>query len=181
MSYLLPAQAAAQVASLLVFTLIARWYAVPLLVVRGRAAALTPLLWIHVFRYVALQAFVAQRDGCPISDGGVMAIVLGDVSGAALALAAIVALRLRLRLGIALSWVLVMETAYDTVENISNGSREHLLGQASGVNWLILAFYVPLILVSLALILWQLYARRGESLAADRVPARSSSAIAPAR
>jgi hypothetical protein len=36
---------------------------------------------------------------------------------------------------------------------------------ASGVTWLILAFYVPLVIVGLVLLAWQLYARRGEELA----------------
>jgi hypothetical protein len=35
---------------------------------------------------------------------------------------------------------------------------------ASGVTWLILTFYVPLLWVSLGLIVWQLVARRGEPL-----------------
>jgi hypothetical protein len=33
------------------------------------------------------------------------------------------------------------------------------------VTWLILAFYVPLVIVSLVLLAWQLDARRGEELA----------------
>jgi hypothetical protein len=38
------------------------------------------------------------------------------------------------------------------------------MGAASGVTWLILGFYVPLLVVSLALIIWQLYSRRGEAI-----------------
>jgi hypothetical protein len=60
----------------------------------------------------------------------------------------------------------VIETTYDTVGNIRGGMREHLLGEAGGVTWLILGFYVPLLIVSLALIAWQLVTRRGEALAA---------------
>jgi hypothetical protein len=81
MNALVPAQAAAQVLSLLVFATLARWYVAPWLATRSRAEALAPLLWVHVFRYVALQAFSAQRDGFPISDGGLMEIVAGDLAG----------------------------------------------------------------------------------------------------
>jgi hypothetical protein len=67
-----PAQAGAQLISLFIYAMIARWYVAPWLKSRGRADALIALLWVHVFRYVALQAFSAQRDGFPISDVGVV-------------------------------------------------------------------------------------------------------------
>src|SRR5262244_2343117 len=164
---LMQAQAAAQFVSLIVFGTLARWYAVPWLRNRERASALIPLLWIHVFRYVALQAFSAQRDGFPISDGGLIDIVIGDLAGSAIALATLFALRHRSRLAVPLAWLLVIETAYDTVSNIRGGAQEHLLGAAGGVTWMILAFYVPLVVVSLVLIAWQLVARRGEALAPE--------------
>jgi hypothetical protein len=164
MNYLQPAQAGAQLLSLIVFGTMARWYVAPWLKTLGRADALVPLLWIHVFRYVALQAFSAQRDGFPISDGGLMEIVVGDVAGTILSLATIFALRYRARLAIPLAWLLVAETIFDTVTNIRGGIHENLMGAASGVTWLILGFYVPLLVVSLALIIWQLYSRRGEAI-----------------
>jgi len=167
MSHLIPAQAAAQFLSLFAFATLAGWYVVPRLKTLGRADALTPLVWVHAFRYIALQVFSAQRDGFPISDAGAMEIVIGDVAGAVLALATLFLLRYRFRLAIVLAWLLVIETAYDTVANIHGGMQEHLFGAASGVTWLILAFYVPMILVSLALIAWQLVVRRGEPLATD--------------
>jgi hypothetical protein len=164
MPYLLPAQASAQLLSLIVFGTLATWYVVPWLKARGRADALTALLWVHVFRYLALQAFAAQREGFPISDGGLMEIVVGDLTGMAIAFATIVLLRYQRRVAIPLAWLLVVETTYDTFLNIRGGIHEHLMGEASGVTWLTLGFYVPLILVSLALIIWQLYTRHGEPL-----------------
>jgi hypothetical protein len=70
MNYLMPAQGSTQLLSLIVFGTVAAWYVSPWLKTRGRGDALTALLWIHVFRYLALQAFSAQRDGFPISNGG---------------------------------------------------------------------------------------------------------------
>jgi len=61
MNPLLAAQAAAQLISLFAFATLARWYVAPWLAARPRADALAPLLWVHAFRYVALQAFAAQR------------------------------------------------------------------------------------------------------------------------
>src|SRR4029077_14021542 len=110
MNFLQPAQAGAQLLSLIVFATMAVWYVAPRTKTRGRADALTPLLWPHVFRYIALQALSAQKAGFPISDGGLMEIIVGDVAGAVIAFAAIVALRLRAPLAIALAWLLVAET-----------------------------------------------------------------------
>ncbi|HEX9587343.1 MAG TPA: hypothetical protein VGA15_06310 [Bradyrhizobium sp.] len=168
MNYLTPAQASAQFMSLIVLAAVARWHIIPWLNRRARADALIALLWVHVFRYVALQIFSAQHDGFPISDGGAMEIVVGDVAGAVIAFIAITLLRRRARLGILLAWLLAAETAYDTVANIHGGVQEHLMGAASGVTWMILTFFVPMVVVSGGLMIWQLYARRGEELGSSQ-------------
>jgi hypothetical protein len=168
MNYLMPAQASAQLISLIVLIAIARWYVIAWLNSRPRVDALIALLWVHVFRYVALQVFSAQHNGFPVSDGGAMEIVVGDVAGAVIAFIAIALLRRRVRLAIALVWLLAAETAYDTVTNIHGGVQEHLMGAASGVTWLILVFFVPMVVVSGALMVWQLYSRRNEELGSER-------------
>jgi hypothetical protein len=168
MSYLTPAQAAAQFISLFVFIAAAWWYVIPWLNARPRADALIALLWVHVFRYVALQVFSAQQNGFPISDDGAMEIVVGDVAGAAIAFGAIALLRRSSTLAVPLIWLLVAETAYDTVTNIRGGVREHLMGAASGVTWMILTYFVPMVVVSCVLVVGQLYTRRGERLGSPR-------------
>src|SRR5436190_17958344 len=54
-------------------------------------AAITPLLWIHAFRYVALQLFSAQEFGFAIPDPTRDQIVYGDLIGMGLALATLYA------------------------------------------------------------------------------------------
>jgi hypothetical protein len=163
MNAAIPAQGGAQLISLVLFGLAARWYVLPWLTSLSRSSALTALLWIHAFRYVALQVFSAQTSGFPISDSGARAIIAGDVGGAFMAWCAILLLRRRLALAIPLIWILVAETAYDTVMNVREGTREHLMGAASGVTWMILVFFVPMVVVSTVLLVVQLVARRTES------------------
>jgi hypothetical protein len=177
MNYLMPAQASAQLMSLIVLAAIARWYIVPWLIRNARADALIALLWVHVFRYVALQVFSAQHNGFPISDGGAMEIVVGDVIGAILAFVAIALLRRRARLAIPLSWLLAVETAYDTLTNIHGGVQERLMGAASGVTWMILTFFVPMVVVSSVLLIWQLYSRRNEELGSAQEASSRTSAL----
>jgi hypothetical protein len=164
MNHLVPAQAGAQLITLLIFIALARWYVAPWLGTLKRAEALIALLWVHVFRYVALQVFVAQRDGFPISTGGAMEIVIGDLGGAIIAFTAIVLLRQRAFAGVVLCWILFTETVVDTFLNIRGGIEEHLMGAASGVTWMILVFFVPAVVVSVGLLAWQLVSRRQEAL-----------------
>src|SRR5262249_37807693 len=86
------------------------------------------------------------------------------VGGMVLAMVALVALHRRARGAVPLVWLLVAETAIDTVANVTGGIRERLFGAANGVTWLVVSFYVPLLMVSLGLIVWQLYSRRGDPL-----------------
>jgi len=180
MNHLVPAQAGAQIVTLALFITLARWYVMPWLAVRPRSEALMALLWVSVFRYVALQIFVAQRDGFPISIGGAIEIVIGDVAGAIIAFAAIVLLRQKAFAGLVLCWLLVAETAIDTFLDIRGGIEEHLMGAAGGITWMILVFFVPAVIVSVSLLAWQLVTRRheplveglsqgGSSLATDRL------------
>jgi hypothetical protein len=136
------------------------WYVVPWLKVTDWATGLTALLWIHAFRYVALQIFSAQQFGLAVSDTVRNQIAYGDVIAALLAVSAIIALRYGSRLAVPILWLFAAEAALDLLNSTIVGMREQLFTSASGVTWLILTFYLPLLWVSLALLVWQLWLRR---------------------
>ena len=131
---------------------------------RPLAIALSAPLWIHAFRYVALQAFSAQRFGFRIPDSLARQIVWGDVAGAVLALAALWLLRSRSRIAIAVIWLFVLETVADFVNASVISIRERTSETAHALTWLILNMYVPLLVVSLGLLVWQAVSRRDEAL-----------------
>jgi len=158
------AAALANVLNFVMFILIAVWYVAPWLANRPRAEALTPLLWTHALRDIALQIFSAQKFGFAVSDGARDQIAAGDVICTILAVGAIAALRYRARIALPLVWLFVAESAFDLVYSSLLGVREQLYESASAVTFLIVAFYVPLLWVTLGFILWQLYARRHEPL-----------------
>ncbi len=142
----------------------ATWYIGPWLSRRSLADALIPLLWVHAFRHVALQILSAQKSGFAVSDALRDQILYGDLVGMVLALLAIFAVRNRVGLALPLVWVFAAATAVDLVSGSVGGVREGALGVASGVTWVILTFYVPLLYTTLGLIVWQLLRRRRESL-----------------
>jgi hypothetical protein len=157
------AEAGAQFFSLFAYAAIAIWYVAPRLNALPRAEALVPLLWVHAFRYVSLQTFGLRQDRFPISDRGVLIIVIGYVTGAVIAFATLFALRYRARFAIPLAWLLAVETIVNTAFIIRNGVSEQLFGEARALGWFAVCFYVPFVIVSLALPIWQLYSRRGEA------------------
>jgi hypothetical protein len=154
-----------QLASILVYGLIAFWYGAPILRKLCRADALIALMWVHVFRYVVLYLFKAQHEGYAITDVAAMQIVVGDLAGAGIAIVAITLLRMRIRLGIALAWLLILESITDMAVGIYQRSIDPPKAEPSGVWWLVFSFFAPLILVSLPLMVWQLYSRRKGPLA----------------
>jgi hypothetical protein len=163
-SILIQAQIGAMVISLIVFTAIAVWYLIPWFNRLSKPKAIIALLWVHVPRYITLIMYSAQREGYPITAIAAKEAVIGDVTGAIVALAAIFAFRKSERLGVLFSWLLVLETIADVVVGFLRKAREPLWGKANGVTWLILDFYIPLILVCLPLLIWQLYSRHDKNL-----------------
>ncbi len=161
---LMSAAASASVLSFLIVVIMTVLYVAPWLATRQRAEALIPLLWIHAFRYVALQIYSAQQFGFAVSDTARDQIADGDVIATILAVISILALHYRLRVAPVLVWVFVAEATVDLANATIAGVHEQLFATASGVTWLILTFYVPLLWVSLGLIVWQLYSRRREPL-----------------
>src|SRR5215813_4225494 len=148
--------------SFIVLLLMATWYVIPWLKSRSRAEALTALLWVQAFRYIALQIFSAQKFGFAVSDGARDQIAAGDVIGAILAISAIIALRYKARISIGLTWLFAAETAFDLANSTIAGVNEHLFETTAALTWLILTFYVPILWISLGLIVWQLLIKQNE-------------------
>src|SRR5262245_1952537 len=134
-------------------------YVVPWLKTRPWPQAVTPLLAVRLFRHVALQLFSAQRFGFDISNAGRDEIVYGDLAGITLALLALAAIRFGSRLWKMLTWLFVFATVVDLGNALVVGLREDLFARASGVSWLILPFYVAVMWVTTARVVWQLLTR----------------------
>ena len=110
---------------------------------------------------MVLLIFSAQAQGLVISDRLRDQLVIGDLAGSFLALAALVALRRWPSGAWWLSLALVVATLLDVANAAVSGLGEGLFAHVTGVPWLILAFYVPLLTVSALLLGWQLSAAEG--------------------
>jgi len=117
---------------------------------------LTAPLWIHAFRQIAMQIFSARKFGFDVPLGLAREIAWGDVVGALLALTCLWLLRYGSRWARVVLWIFVIETLVDLVNATIQGVRNEVFTTANGVTWVILNFYVPLLWVTLALIVWRL-------------------------
>ena len=116
----------------------------------------------HAFRHVAMQIFSAGEFGLDASEGALRAIAFGDLVSAALALAALWMIRTRSTGALAVTWVFAIVASADLISATAIGVNESLVDTASNVSWVILAFYVPFLWVTIVMVFWQLLARRSE-------------------
>jgi hypothetical protein len=142
--------------SLIAYSLIASWYAIPRLARLPQAEALTPLLWIHAFRVVGGTILAPGAVDPAVPTAFRSMIGYGDLVTALLALIALVALRARFSGAVALVWLCIGVGMPDTVNAIIQSVRDSVFNYPLGVNWVIVSSYVPALLVSSVLMLIQL-------------------------
>src|SRR5262245_9103669 len=151
----------AMTGSFVVCAVVAYLFVVPWARTVGGREALVPLLGVHTGRHVALQLLSAQQLGAfGISEAGRDEIIYGDGAGMILAVVAAVAVHQCWRSWRTFTWAFVAATAVDLGNSLVVGLREELFGVAQNVSWLILTFYVPLLWVTLALVVWGLIVLR---------------------
>jgi hypothetical protein len=149
--------------SLVVYALLAFWYVVPRLSKLPREAALVPLLWVHAFRIVGGTILAPGAVDASVPMDFRVMIGYGDLATAFLALLALIALRAHFQGAIALVWLCVVVGMLDTVNAIIQSMRDNVFAYPLGVNWVIVAIYVPALLVSSLLIFMQLLNRNRSS------------------
>lgn len=141
------------------------WYLAPAVRRRPFGSAVILLLWFHAFRHIATQIFSASDvGGLEATENAQRAIAYGDLATAILAIAAMWAIHQRVAFGRYLAWLATIVGAADLVSATAVGLDQKLTDTATDLSWLILAFYVPFLWVTAALLFWQLYTRRHESL-----------------
>jgi hypothetical protein len=148
--------------SLAIYALMAAWHAAPRLAALPRDVALSALLWVHALRVVGgtILAPGAVDPAVPM-DFRTM-VGLGDLATAVLAIIALVALRLHVPGRIAVVWLCVVVGLVDTANAVAQSIRYDVFSLPLGMNWVIVAIYVPSLLVSSVLMIRRLAAAERE-------------------
>jgi hypothetical protein len=142
--------------SLVVYALLALWYLVPRLAGRPREEALQPPVWVHAFRMIGGSVLAPGAVAAAVPLAFTRMVGVGDLVTSALAIIALIGLRSRQSWAVPATWAVLVVGMGDTVNAVIQSFRYDVFHHALGVNWLIVTCYVPALLVSSAVILWQL-------------------------
>jgi hypothetical protein len=126
---------------LVAFGLIARWYIIPVLQALPRAQALTPLLFLHSFRYIGMAFIVPGVVSPDIAPIFAYPAAYGDLLAALLALLAVVALRWRWAIALPIVWIFNIAGTLDLLNAILQGLLHLDISQFGGV------YFIPTVVV----------------------------------
>ena len=138
--------------SVVVFAIVTAWYVWPSLTKLSRNAALIPLLWVHVPRYVGMTLLVSGMVDPKLPTEFLSGAAYGDLLEAALALASIFALRSNWRVAIPLVWVTNTWGFVDLLNGVRGVLQLNVPSFDLATFWYVYTFYAPLVLVSHLLI-----------------------------
>jgi hypothetical protein len=132
------------VLSLIVYTLIAKWYVSPWLAEKSIQFALILLIFPHAFRHVGLTFFVPGLVDSSLPASFANMAAYGDLVSGLLAIVVLVSLRKNWNLALPLAWLFNIIGTIDLLNALSHAEAvPHL-----GATWFIPTFFVPLLLVT---------------------------------
>lgn len=134
--------------SCVVFAIVVAWYVWPSLTKLSRNAALIPLLWVHVPRYVGMTLLVTGMVDPKLPGEFLSGAAYGDLLEAALALASIFALRSNWRFAIPLVWVTNTWGFVDLLNGVRGVLQLNVPSFNLATFWYVYTFYAPLVIVS---------------------------------
>jgi hypothetical protein len=140
--------------SVFVFGIVAVWYVWPSLTKLSRNAALIPLLFVHVFRYVGMTLLVTDMIDPKLPREFLSSAAYGDLLAAALALASIFALRSNWRVAVPLVWVANTWGFADLLNGLRSVLQLNIPSFNLATFWYIYTIYAPLVVVSHLMIFW---------------------------
>ena len=108
---------------LTVYSLIAKWYVMPILRSLPLARALVPLLLFHSSRFIGLAFLIPGVTAQELDPRFANPAAYGDLLAALLALLALLALRRGWRTAVPLVWVFNLEGTLDLLNAVTQGLR----------------------------------------------------------
>jgi hypothetical protein len=139
--------------SIVVFSLLAKWFIGPWLADKPLHVALLALTFPHAMRHVGLSFLVPGLVDDSLHDSFAGLAAYGDFATGLMALVALVALRHRWRLAIPLVWLFNIVGIVDLVNALRQADNVPLLH----TTWYIPTFFVPLLLVTHAVMFVRLF------------------------
>jgi hypothetical protein len=146
--------------SLIIFSLIAKWYITPALNKLKPYDALALLFLVHTLRYLPSTAFAPGQIGSDVPMEAMSRIAFGDLTSAILALVAVMFLRYRWPGALTVAWVVNIVASLDWLYASFLAASNQLINHSLGGNWYIVHYYVPVIGVIHVMIFMRLLKRK---------------------
>ncbi len=140
--------------SIIVSALVVAWWVWPALIKLPRNSALTPLIFVHAFRYVGMTLLVTGMVDPRLPLDFRNNAAYGDLITAALGLLSIAALRSNWRVGIPLVWIFNTWGFVDLLNGVRGLLQLNVPTYNLATFWYVYTFYAPAVLVSHLLIFW---------------------------
>ena len=141
------------------YSLIAKWYVMPWAKDKTLANALTPLLFLHTFRFIGMAFLIVGVTAQPLDSRFAGPAAYGDFLAAVLALVALIAIRGNWKIAIPLVWVFNIEGTIDLLNAVTKGIMYNTDGHM-GATYFIPAVIVPALLVTHVIIFRLLVERK---------------------
>ena len=143
------------------YFLIAKWYVMPWARQKSLTEALTPILFLHSFRYIGMTFLIEGVTAQALDPRFADPAAYGDLLAAGLALVALFALRYSWKAAISLVWIFNIEGTVDLLNAVARGFMFNTDGHM-GATYFIPIVIVPLLLVTHGMI-FQLLMKRKQS------------------
>ena len=130
------------VMGLISYGLMAKWYVMPWAKDKSLADALTPLLFLHTFRFIGMSFLIEGVTSQALDSRFADPAAYGDLLAAVLALIAIFALRSNWKTAIPLVWIFNIEGSVDLLNALVRGIIFNTDG-SMGATYFIPAMIVP--------------------------------------
>jgi hypothetical protein len=158
--------------ALIVWGIVAKQYIWPRLRLVPRAEALRPLLILHSFRFEGLAFLVPGVVSPDLPSAFAHSAAYGDMIAAILALLSLAALRRSA--GVVIAWIFGLWGSVDLLNAFFQAGKAGLVPGQLGVTYLIPTLFVPLLLITHALVFRILLQHQGESSVARATLTSSS-------
>lgn len=134
--------------SLLVFSLLAKWFTVPMLAVMPRSQALLLLMIPQAFRHFGLYSLSQAAFDPSIPAAWAQPVAIGDMATQVSAVIAMMALRKVGSAGIAWTWICTTVGTLDFIYSTVLTQTLHVPLHRLGAAWFLPMFFFPLLVLS---------------------------------
>ena len=145
--------------SLISFSLVARWYALPWMLSVSLKTALTPILLFHSFRHIGMSFLLPGVTAEVLDSGFADPAAYGDLLAAALALLALLALRLEWSAATGLVWLFNIIGTLDLLNALFQGTQRVPPGHLGATHFLPAVIVLALLVTHY--LVFRLLMRRG--------------------